>query len=116
MTPEVQAEYDQALMAVTVRNGYLMDTRQTRFHNYDWKLTGHPRECPTTAQKVNEDVWYEFAGTFASTNDQRKHGICATGVSCACGALKDRTIRWEASVSEIMEIVFEEAFNARSAT
>lgn len=110
MRPEVKVEYDRILGKLTVRNGSLLKQNPTsRFMLYDRHTIAHAGGCVTSVAKVEEDIWYEFQGTFA--NDHSVHGITATGVTCTCGVLQDRTFRWQASVSEVAEAVFEEAFD-----
>lgn len=111
MSPEVRAEYEAALGCAAVTHGSVLKNEgRSQFSLYDYAATGHPATCETSVTSVEEDVWHEFAGTFATTNDTRRHGVVASGVTCACGLLTNRTVRWEASVSEITETLFTAVF------
>lgn len=112
MRPEIRAEYTRALGAVVIRNGDVLKVNPTsQFMLYD-RMIRHELDCIATAREVQEDAWYEFQGTFAK--DHTVHGVTATGVTCTCGALQDRIVRWQASPSTVAEEVFEEAFGGRS--
>lgn len=104
MSPEVQAEYDDALREAILRHGTLVDTQASTYgwEADDWK---HARRCTVTTRKQPyDDRWDEFAGTFEGSYE--KHGVSLDGVHCACGELVDRTMRWDADVSTMMETIF----------
>jgi hypothetical protein len=111
MSPEAQREYDDALRKITLQHGTPLRVNPSFYVQNDYRLVGHAATCGiVTASKPKEDVWHEFAGTFASTDAGKRHGIVVTDVSCNCGQLVQRTIRWEASISEISEALFGEIF------
>lgn len=108
MSPEARAEYDAALRAAVLRHGTLVDRRPDVYgwmdHNY-----AHAERCELTSTAAPEEVrWSEFQDTF-SPNRERT-GTSVSGVSCACGELVDREVRWEASVSEVTEALFAALF------
>jgi hypothetical protein len=112
---DVNIEYRRALSAATVKHGSVLREKPTSFYRqYDRSIRHAPNCVITVRGQVQEDTWYEFQGTFA--NDHTVHGIVATGVTCSCGVLKDRTIRWQASTSEVALAVFEEAFGKKKGT
>jgi len=124
MSDEVRAEYEAALARVVVRNGSIVRTNDTYYGWNDYpafqhivggswgdKGPGCALVLPDGARAV-EDEWSEFAGTFAD-GDNVKHGAIVRGVSCKCGQLTGRSVRWEANMHEVAEAVFEEALGAR---
>src|SRR5687767_12929273 len=115
MSPEVRAEYDRVLRAVVLRRGILVSEKPRSFGWMDADYV-HTSRCVVTSDRTpDESEWSEFAGTFAES-DATRRGIDVSGVSCACGELVDRVVRWEAGPSEMIEAVFEEAFGAVRAT
>jgi hypothetical protein len=111
MSAEAQKVYDDALRTAVLRHGALV-SRDTRYGwiSSDWN---HKRDCEmVSAQKVDESEWYDYAGSFADGEQSHiaRRGFDLKGVNCACGYIKDRTIRWDASPSEAIEAVFEIAF------
>jgi hypothetical protein len=116
MEPEVRREYERHLIAVTLRRGTLVVQDASMYgwadHENIWDGSpSHLRTCQLTGTTVEESEWNEFMGTFYE-GDTRVHGIDVDGVNCACGKLRDRTVRWAASVSEIAEAVFEELYHS----
>lgn len=113
MSPEAQAEYERFLREAVLKRGALVSTGSTYYGWIadDWR---HTSKCELTTTKVPEEITYsEFAGTFA-TSDSTHHAVEVSGVSCKCGQLKDRKVRWDASVSEVAEAVFELAFGKKA--
>lgn len=109
MSPAARAEYDAALRAAVLQHGTLVDVRPDVYGwvapDYDHKST-----CEVTSSQAPREVeWSQFADTFAPNLD--KHGVSVFGVSCACGALVNREVRWEASASEMTEALFEHVFD-----
>lgn len=111
LSDEARAGYERALLAATVRHGYVVRPpgEGSTYQQYDYSVR-HADGCVVVSGRADEDTWYEFQGTLA--DDHSVHGVSATGVTCSCGALRDRSIRWRASVTEMIEAVFEEAFRA----
>jgi hypothetical protein len=74
---------------------------------FDYKLTAavhkHQEEDPTWSltSDPTEEVWTEFAGTFASTAERTRRGFKAT-VSCSCGSYKDLEMLIETSFPEFL--------------
>lgn len=108
MSPAARAEYDAALRAATLKNGTLVD-RHPSVYGYmaeDWE---HKNACEVTSSEAPREVeWSQFTDTFAP--NENKHGVSVSGVSCACGALVNREVRWEADASEMTEALFEYVF------
>jgi len=114
LSEEAQREYDEALRRATIRNGSVLATRERRFGWQDFEATLHLGQCGGTSElNAQEDFWYEFAGTFAEAGDHEKHGVSLKGVSCQCGELSDREVRWTDYPSAMTEAVFGEAFGRR---
>jgi hypothetical protein len=113
MSLKAQNVYDAALLAAVLKHGVLVEKNPDIYSwmDLDWK---HVRVCQvTTTDKPVEDHWNEFMGSFYE-GDTSVHGIVLNKVSCACGKLKNRSLRLQGSVSEIAEAVFEEAFGGKS--
>lgn len=113
MDDAVQAEYDRLLARVVLKQGELVrkDESQYGWHDYNdgWVRDSHHRTCEVTCKRVQEVTWYEFQGTFYE-GDESVHGVSAFGVTCACGKLKDREVRWSAAMQEVAQAVFEELY------
>lgn len=106
MSPEVERAYHDAMRRAVLRHGALIATGVT-FYGWiadDWK---HKHECELTTTAIpQEDEWFEFDGTFAPSRIGR--GVTVSEVSCRCGKLVNRRVRWEASPSTMIEAVFTE--------
>lgn len=114
MSPETQKEYDAALKQATIQHGGVLDHRTSTFGWEDYRASEHLRRCGGVSnEEVEEDDWYEFAGTFAGPEEGHKHGLLVSGVTCLCGELADRSVRWDADRSEIAEAVFEIALGPK---
>lgn len=120
MTPEVQEQYDRVLTTVTVRNGTLVSINPSIYgwEAFPWSdpTREHWDRCgmkPLTGEeRAVEDSWDEFQGTFYE-GDTTVHGVTVYGLSCNCGQLTDRSIRWRANMREVAEVVFTEAFGKK---
>lgn len=109
MDPEVRKEYNDIIARVAASAGtVLLEKRISSFIQYDYRLSSHLATCEMRSfTAVDEDsTWYEFQGTFA--DDHSVHGVEVSGVNCACGKIIDRTIRWQASISDVTTAVFAE--------
>lgn len=124
MSPEVQAEYDRALTAVVVEHGTIVKERPSIYGWIDYNALDHIGQGWRTPQGTcalivpenahpREDRWVEFAGTFAE-DDNSRTGVAVDGVSCRCGQLTNRTVRWDAHVQEVAEAVFTKAVEQRA--
>ena len=122
MSPEAQKQYDAAMMAAAIKHGTMV-SRNPSFYGWsarpwsgddasDCKHMEHCQFVPGSTSAVEEDDWNEFMGTFYE-GDTTKHGVIVKGVSCACGEIKDRSVRWQADMQEVAEAVFEEAFGPK---
>jgi hypothetical protein len=111
MSPEVQAEYDRVLAAVAIRKGTLM-TPSGRIYGWiadDWE---HLSRCKArTWGKAKETTFTQFEGTFAEGTRYRT-AIDVQDVSCHCGQVAGREVRWEPSdgLSEVTEAIFAEMY------
>jgi hypothetical protein len=57
-------------------------------------------DCPiTSVTDIREEGWNEFVSTFEGGRE--KYGLAAT-VSCACGRIKDRELRWDSNLGDAM--------------
>lgn len=120
MSPKLQAEYDAALLAATLKHGTPLGGGGWGWQDFDalrhlGRMIDPTADCwlvATADLKAIEDEWTEPKGTF-DESDRTRHGVIVYRVSCACGLLTNRDIRWDAGIQEIAEAVFEEAFSAR---
>lgn len=109
MSDEVRAEYEKILATVVIRYGSIIALGATRYGWHDYDATQHIRTCGVQLRgTVDEDAWYEFAGTFV--DDMYVQGTTLHDVSCSCGKLTSRRLRWSASVSDVAEAVISEAY------
>jgi hypothetical protein len=123
MSPEIEKEYRAALARVVAAKGFVVKEHPSFYWWIDYEASEHlglrdsGAGCmvivPVTA-RGREDEWEEFEGTFYE-GDTTHHGATVDGISCACGLLTNRSLRWEASVHEVAEAVFVEALGARPA-
>jgi hypothetical protein len=117
MSDKARAEYDKAMMAVTLKHGHVVVLTGGYYGWQDYDAARHLDGCTIVAPPkaaVEEDTWSEFEGTFFE-GDSRHHGIIVTGVTCVCGEIgTGRTVRWEADMQEVAEAVFEEAFGGKA--
>lgn len=128
MSPEIEKEYQAALARAVVKNGSIVRQRDSFYGWHDYEAASHisggndyddnqggPCTLVLAADaKATEDEWGEFEGTFYE-GDITHHGAIVKSVDCACGKLTGRSVRWEASIHEVAEAVFIEAFGARKA-
>ena len=70
----------------------------------DYEDTYHLEECGAevaTDTKLEENYVHEFMGTFYE-GDTSVAVVELNGVSCKCGQVDNRTIRWKGSIGEFM--------------
>lgn len=114
MSPEVRREYEGALARVVIRCGNVVKSCHSIYGWSDYDATMHLRRCGVTSHGVPvETEWYEFVGTF--DDNAEVHGVMLSSVTCTCGRLSRRSLRWAGTVHEVAEAVFEEALGRRSA-
>lgn len=117
MTPEVEREYKRHLMTAALQHGELVATDASFYGWRDYSeeewvgRRPHYRACALTGTSVHETSWGEFMGTFYD-GDTTVHGVEVRGVSCACGRLKDRRVRWTAHPGDVAKAVFEELYTS----
>lgn len=114
MSPDVEREYQNAIRQVVLKHGTPISLPgQGRWGWQDFEAGNHLWQCGGRSDReVAEDDWYEFV-SMGGPGDGHTHGVSLPGVSCNCGHLTDRTVRWQAHPSEIAEAVFEQAFGSR---
>lgn len=108
MNKETQGEYEKVLRRVIAKHGTVVSLNAS-FYGWGAPDIRHGQEdCPITITgRAIETYWGEFVGTFYE-GDTTVTGLEATGATCECGAVQDRSMRWRAEVSEVAEAVFEE--------
>lgn len=114
MPPELEREYQATIRAAVLQNGYVVDTLPS-FGWMDHPATTHLRACGGYTPRfteVHEDEWYEFV-SMGDGNEPAKHGMALDDVSCPCGQIKSRKVRWDAYPSEMIETVFQMAKGRR---
>ena len=95
------------LRSAIFKHAWIVDL-QPRYGWLDGSATEHLRSCGGySRQDVREDDWYEFV-SMGGPEDGHKFGLTLRGVSCACGQLQDRVLRWDASTYEVAAAVFQE--------
>lgn len=126
MNEEIQKEYDRLLIKLVLRHGDLVSERATTFgwRDYaetfpnDWygrTFVEHLERCGIqSVGSVQEEIWYEFQGTFYE-GDNSVHGVAVFGLTCNCGKLTNRSVRWSARMQEVAQAVFEEHLNEHPA-
>jgi hypothetical protein len=112
MSPETQEEYDRALKTALIANGDVVESRPSTYGWKDYDATEHLRSCGGWSERpVEDDAWHEFIDSYEGSAE--KHGQSVSGVTCECGVLGGRTVRWDAQRDEIAEAVFEIAFGPK---
>ena len=112
MSPEAQKGYQRALKAALIRNGSVVEPHPSTYGWVEYGETVHLRQCGgSSEQTVEEDTWHEFLDTYHGSG--AKHGLRLEQVTCNCGHLVGRAVRWEAELSEVTEAVFDAAFGLK---
>jgi hypothetical protein len=108
MSPEVEQEYQQALTESVVRRGTVVSLPgRGRWGWQDYEASRHLNECGGSAPGVpTEDYWYEYAGTNAGPEDGKRIGLVLYRVTCNCGQLDSREVRWDEHISNVAEELF----------
>lgn len=105
MSPEAEKRYHDLLRRVALKNGDIVRTDPSIYGWLDYSATKHVRSCTLSSIATPEEiVFQEFAGTFA-TSDYTRHAIEVNDVSCECGTIRDRALRWETTVADALKIV-----------
>lgn len=112
MSPEAQEGYDRALKLALIRNGSVVEPRPSTYGWVEWDETEHLHRCGGwSLLAVEEETWQEFLNSYDGSG--AKHGLRLERVTCNCGHLAGRDIRWRAELSEVAEAVFEAAFGTK---
>lgn len=114
MEEQVRAEYERITSAVVLRSGSVVDTSRSGWFGWaDYRVTQHLRVCGVKSHGALEEdaTWHEFRGTFFD-GDTSEHGLEVRDVCCRCEAIVGRTVRWQASVSDVAREVFAELYRA----
>lgn len=106
MSDSIRTEYNNALRTAILQHGELICIDPSIYMRRDYSTHEHLRACVLTCVDTpKSDEWDEFAGTFFE-DDTRHYGVMVSGVSCECGTIRNRGVRWEETTSRIAEIVF----------
>lgn len=107
-------EYKKALADFVVRNGSWVRSDAEPYRSYGGymardgnELRAHMIECSVVSADVDDSQWEEFAGTFAEPQWQDRVGMDAT-ITCACGRVQGRVLRYAGTFSEIVQGVLME--------
>lgn len=101
-------EYQRAAARFVLRHGTPRDMRDDHYLVYGWmaddwrEVREHIESHDPNAITLGDfkDVeWFEFENTF--TDSKERHGVEIT-VTCACGKITDRVVRYEGSLGEIL--------------
>lgn len=112
MSHEAQEQYNRALKVALIKNGSVVDLRPSTYGWQNYDDTEHLRRCGGwSLWNADEDTWHEFVDSYAGS--EAKHGLALQRVTCNCGQLAARTVRWRAELSEVAEAVFEAAFGPK---
>lgn len=108
------SESVRELAAMIVRQGHVVLPHRDHLLVYgwtDWEEDKHKRTCEVTADGEPWGIhWSEFEDTYSENSE---HDGVEVKVTCACGKLNGRVIRWEARMSEIMGSVPEDVAEER---
>lgn len=122
MSPEVRAEYESIVTELVLERGWVVKPSPSEYGwtdqefeewTRDYQRRSHLARCRATAHgPVREDAtWREFVGTFAPGGpNETRHGIEVDGATCACGKVRGRTVRLEATISDLGGAVFERLY------
>lgn len=106
MSDHVRDEYNDALRTAILRHGELVSVDPSIYMWRDYNTQEHLRACILACVDIpKSDEWNEFADTFFE-GDTRHYGVIVSGVSCECGTIRNRSVRWEETVSRVAEAVF----------
>lgn len=106
MNPRTKERYDAVLKVLVLRHGDLQGENSFYGLGTDPDYQ-HVNSCSVRSDSVPvERHWQEFGDTF--NGNDTIHGVELAGVSCACGKLVNRTLRWSASVTEVLRAALEE--------
>jgi hypothetical protein len=102
-----QDEFQAALAQAIWEHGNLVNPNASYYGWRDFdESTGqwHAADCSLGSYSdLREDEWDAFVDTFYEGSTHH-YGVAMT-VTCACGKLKDRHIRWDVSVGEAIQQV-----------
>lgn len=127
MSPEVRAEYEVILAELVLERGWVVKADPSEYGWTDqafeewtrgYQRRSHLVKCkPRASGAVREDVtWSQFVGTFAPGGpNETRHGIEVDQVVCSCGRVNLRTVRLEATISDLTGAVFERLYQRLTA-
>ena len=105
MSDSAKAELRALIVSKLMANGDVVSLDPTYYGGWEsYGDTVHLQECGGTANpetKLEETYVREFMGTFYE-GDTSVAVVELKGVSCNCGKLADRTIRWKGNVGEFI--------------
>lgn len=108
MDSNVKQEYDALLTEIALKQGALMSPPNLRQYGWIDGDYAHLSSCGVrTWGAVRETEFQQFEGTFFE-GERIRHAVDVSGVTCNCGFLTDREVRWEPTggLSEVAEAVF----------
>lgn len=103
LSPAGQKRYDEILRRVVLREGSLVNATSTAYGwiASDWQ---HKHKCELTTTAVPTEITYdEWAGTFEPS--RTKYAMQVDRVNCKCGQLRNRKIRWDATIGDAIQLV-----------
>lgn len=112
MSPEVQREYSEILTQVALRNGALMASPGDRQYGWIDSQYAHLATCGVKSYgRAVEREFSQFEGTFAPETRIRL-AIDVDNVSCNCGQIVGREVRWEpcSGLQDVAQAVFAELY------
>ena len=96
------AEYRRAMTDFLLKHGTLVDPSGGNQYSWGADDYDHPRDCPLSLSEggtFREGTITEFLSTFDGNRDRSVIDICP--VHCACGAITDRTVRYDGTTGDL---------------
>jgi len=104
----VRREYETLLAQIAVRQGALLRPANDRGYGWidpEWE---HLSRCGVRSWgRATETTFQQFEGTFFE-GERIHHAVDVADVTCHCGEITGREVRWEPSngLSDVAEAVF----------
>lgn len=107
-------EYKRAAGLFVLKHGSWRSMRDDHYLVYGWLADDWERMArhlethaldEITLSDFTDVEWSEFESTF--TDNSEHHGVEIT-VTCSCGQIRDRVIRYEGSLGEILQGILQE--------
>lgn len=97
------AGYRAAMTQFVLKHGTLVDPTANSYYGWIAEDYDHPRTCVLTLAEggtFHENTVTEFQSTFEGNRESAV--VDAFPVSCACGAITNRTVRYEGTVGHLL--------------